>query len=202
MVCFTLFASAGPGAFAALLFLFMVTWVATRVGRARKQRLGTAERGEGRTALQVFANLGTAAACAVLHAVSRESALLLALAAALAEAAADTVSSECGQAFRENARLITTLEPVPAGTDGGITLTGTLAGLGAAFALSLVCVLTGVLPASWLWISAVAGVLGMLVDSYLGAWFERPGRLGNDAVNFISTVAAAALAAAFLALLR
>src|SRR5215831_9124460 len=57
-VCFALFASAGPGAFVALLTLFVITWIATRVGRARKLRLGTAERGEGRRASQVFANLG------------------------------------------------------------------------------------------------------------------------------------------------
>jgi uncharacterized membrane protein len=41
----------------------------------------------------------------------------------------------------------------------------------------------------------------MLLDSYLGAGLERRGRLNNDAVNFIGTVAAAALAVVFLGLI-
>jgi uncharacterized protein (TIGR00297 family) len=202
IVCFTLFSSAGPGAFAALLSVFAVTWLATRLGVPSKRRLGTAERSEGRTASQVLANIGVAATCTLLYAVLREPLILLAMAAALAEAAADTVSSECGQAFSDQARLITTLERVPAGTDGGITATGTLAGASAALLVSLVCVLSGLLSAHWLWIPTTAGVLGMLADSYLGAWLERRGRLGNDAVNFISTVLAAVMATAFARLFR
>ena len=200
LACFALFAAAGPGAFAALLCLFVVTWLATRLGRARKLRLGTAEHGEGRTGAQVLANLGTAVACGLLYASSNQRLFLLAMTAALAEAASDTVSSEVGQAFSEHARLITTFEPVPAGTDGGITLVGTMAGVGGAALVSLACTLTGLLPVRWLWMSAACGVLGMLADSYMGAWFERRGWLNNDAVNFISTAVAAALSVMFLRL--
>lgn len=203
IVCFILFATAGPGAFAALLSVFAVTWVATRLGLPSKQRLGTAERGEGRNASQVLANIGIAAACALLYAVlAREPVMLLAMAAALAEAAADTVSSECGQAFSDQAHLISTFERVPAGTDGGITVAGTLAGAIAALLVSLVCALCRLLSVRWLWIPVAAGILGMLADSYLGAWFERRGRLGNDAVNFISTAFAAVLATAYARLFR
>jgi uncharacterized protein (TIGR00297 family) len=143
LVCFVLYACAGPGAFAALFSVFGVTWVATRLGRVRKQRLGTAERGEGRTASQVLANLGIATLCAGLFALRGNAVFLLAMVAALAEAAADTVSSECGQAFSERARLITTFELVSAGADGGITLVGTMAGAGAATLVTAVCALTG-----------------------------------------------------------
>lgn len=200
-VCFALFAAAGPGAFGSLFSVFVVTWLATQMGRARKQRLGTAEGGAGRTAAQVLANLGIASGCALLYASRGSKVFLLAMTAALAEAAADTVSSEVGQAFSDRARLITTFESVAAGTDGGITLAGTLAGLGAAALISMACTLTGLVPMRWLWIAVTCGVLGMLLDSYLGAWFERRGRLNNDAVNFISTAAAAALAGGFLGLL-
>jgi uncharacterized protein (TIGR00297 family) len=198
-VCFVLFVCAGPGAFAALFSLFAVTWLATRMGRARKLRLGTAEHGEGRTASQVLANLGIATLCAAMFAWTGSPYFLLAMAAALAEAAADTVSSECGQACSESAHLITTFERVPAGTDGGITLVGILAGAGGAFLVSAACLLTG-LPTRWVWIPALSGVLGMLADSYLGAMVERRGRMGNDGVNFTSTAVAAVVAAAFLRL--
>lgn len=201
IVCFALFAGAGPGAFWALLTVFALTWAATRFGLSRKQRLGTAERGEGRTAAQVVANIGVAAICAVLYRSFGTPLLLLALAAALAEAAADTVSSECGQALSGNARLITTFQPVPAGTDGGITVAGTLSGAVAAMLVTLVSVWGCILPRRWLWIVTLAGVLGMLIDSFLGALCERRGWLGNDAVNLLSTLFAAVLAAAFAHLL-
>jgi uncharacterized protein (TIGR00297 family) len=195
VVCFALFVSAGPSAFASLLAVFAVTWIATRFGRSGKQRLGIAEPTEGRIASQVLANTGMAAACAVCYSALHAPLMLLGTAAALAVAAADTVSSECGQALRREARLITTFERVPAGTDGGITLVGTLAGAVAALLVSLVGVWTGLLSPRWMWIAAGAGVLGMIVDSFLGALFERRGWIGNDSVNFVSTVVAAVAAA-------
>jgi uncharacterized protein (TIGR00297 family) len=200
MICFVLFASAGPGGFVVLLTLFIVTWIATRLGRSRKQRLGTAERREGRTGSQVLANLGVAAICGMAHAFRGDPVWLLAMTAALAEAASDTVSSEAGQAFSDQSRLLTTFETVPAGTDGGITLAGTIAGTGAALVISAVCIWTGILPARWRWIAAAAGALGMLADSLMGALLERRGWLTNDTVNFAGTLIAAGLAAEYLAL--
>lgn len=200
VVCFVLFASIGPGGFVALLALFVVTWVATRLGRARKLRLGTAERREGRSASQVFANLAVATLCGVGHALQGSPIWIVAMAAAMAEAAADTVSSEAGQVLSERARLVTTFEQVPAGTDGGISLAGTLAGLTAALAVAAVCVWAALIGTGWMWLVMAAGVVGMLADSLLGALLERPGRLSNDTVNFAGTAIAAALAAGYLAL--
>lgn len=195
VVCFALFVSVGPGAFAGLLSVFVVTWIATRFGQLSKQRLGIAERKEGRSASQVLANTGMAAACAVCYSAWHEPLMLLGMAAALAVAAADTVSSEWGQAVSQRTRLITTFEYVPAGTDGGITFAGTTAGALAALLVSLVCRWAGLLSAPWMWIAALTGVVGMVVDSFLGALFERRGWIGNDSVNFVSTVVAAVAAA-------
>jgi uncharacterized protein (TIGR00297 family) len=195
IVCFVLYASAGLGAFIALVTVFALTWITTRLGYQRKQKLGTAEKRQGRKASQVLANLGVAAGCAAVFAVSPGRVIfLLAAAAALSEAAADTVSSELGQASTEQARLITTWERVPAGTDGGVTLAGTLAGTGAALLVSVVCVLAHLLPRRWLGVSVAAAVAGMIVDSYLGALLERRQLLNNDSVNLLSTIAAAGLA--------
>jgi uncharacterized protein (TIGR00297 family) len=195
-VCFVLYIAAGPGAFVALVSVFILTWVATRFGYRRKQRLGTAENREGRSASQVLANLAIAAVCAAASAVTRKPVFVLAMAAAFSEAAADTVSSELGQTRGSNARLITSWQIVPAGTNGGVSVIGTTAGLGAAAFVSAVCVAAGLLPLKWAGISLTAGLAGMIVDSYLGALLERRKLLTNDWVNFLGTLAAAA--AAFL----
>jgi uncharacterized protein (TIGR00297 family) len=196
-ICFLLYGAAGPGAFVALVSVFALTWLSTRFGYRRKEKLGTAEKLDGRTALQVLANLAVAAICAAVSAFTvGKAAWLLAVSAALAEAAADTVSSELGQARNEKARLITTWQEVPAGTNGGVSWAGTVAGIVAATAVSWVCVLAGLVPAKWLGISIGAAIAGMVVDSYLGALLERRALLNNDAVNFLGTLIAAG--AAFL----
>jgi uncharacterized protein (TIGR00297 family) len=192
-VCFVLYACCGAGAFAVLGSVFVLTWGATRLGYQRKQRLGLAERRSGRKASQVTANLAISGTCAAVYFYTHRCGFLVGMVAALAEAAADTVSSEIGQASGHVARLITTWEKVPAGTDGGISWEGTAAGIGAAGIICLICQGVGLLP----WRSAIAaagaGVIGMLADSCLGALLERRQKLNNDLVNLCSTAIAAGL---------
>jgi uncharacterized protein (TIGR00297 family) len=197
VVAFFFYACGGPGAFAVLIALFAVTWLATRMGYTKKQRSGTAEKTDGRNAYQVLANLGIAAICIILFAVTAGGVYVVCFAAALAEAAADTVSSECGEALSDRARLITTFESVPAGTDGGVTIAGCVGGLIGATLISAACVAVALVPIRLLWLPAIAGTLGMLADSILGALLERRGALNNDAVNFLGTVIAAAFGAIF-----
>ncbi len=196
VAAFLILASVGLGGFAALGSVFALASVATQLGYDQKQALGTAERKDGRSAGQVLANLGVAAVCAVGFAALEGRVWLVASMAALAEAAADTVSSEYGQARSARARLITTWNVVPAGTDGAITLAGTLAGVIAAALVATVCALTGVIRAREFGVVIVAAVAGSFADSYLGALVERRGTLGNNAVNLLSTLAAAGVAAA------
>jgi uncharacterized protein (TIGR00297 family) len=193
-VCILLYMGAGAGAFVALVSVFALTWVSTRFGYRRKEKQGTAEKLDGRTAWQVLANLSVAAICAGLTITTGNLAFLLGVSAALSEAAADTVSSELGQARNERARLITNWEEVPAGTDGGVSWAGTLAGIAAATVVSLVCVLTGVVPSNWLGASIGGAIAGMIADSYMGALLERRKLLTNDAVNFLGTLVAACAA--------
>ncbi len=192
--CFLLFAGAGPSAFAALAALFLLTWIATRLGYRRKKDLGVAERGDGRNAWQVLANLAVASLGSVAFGLTGNRAWLFATAAALAEAATDTVASEVGQTRSQSALLITTWKPVPAGTDGGITISGTIAGTAAGVVVATVAAWGRMIPHGQLWISAVAGFVGMLADSVLGATLQRRGWMNNEAVNFFGTLAAAALA--------
>ncbi|MFZ3264515.1 MAG: DUF92 domain-containing protein [Terriglobales bacterium] len=194
LACFALFWGGGPGAFATLAALFLMTWATTRLGYRRKQELGLAERQEGRNARQVLANLAVAGVGTVLFGLTENRVWMIAAIAALAEAATDTVASEIGQSRRQQARLITTGHRVPAGTDGGITIVGTAAGLGAGIGIAAVAIGAGILRPTEIWIPVISGFVGMLADSVLGATIQRRGWLSNEAVNFFSTLAAAALA--------
>ncbi len=186
-----------------VLAVFLLAFIATKIGKSKKERLGTAEDKHGRNAAQIAANLGAAALAATasltpLHRMESAAYLNLVLAiAALAEAAADTVSSEIGQVFGRQPRSITTFQRVPPGTDGGITLIGTISGIIAAAIVVAVAVWgTGTWPAhsedAWIvfGISSLGAVCGLLFDSVLGDLVERRGWLNNDAVNFSATLAA------------
>ena len=195
-VAFLLMVCAGFAGFMPLLTLFLLTVLSTRWGWRRKRRLGVAERTGGRTASQVLANLGVAACCAapVIWFPEFSDVLLTAAMAALAEAAADTVSSEVGQASAKAAYLILDFRSVPIGTNGAVSFAGTLSG---AVAACIVAWVSGIFAVvSWFWVPviAIAGTAGMLIDSLLGATLETAGRVGNDSVNFVSTVCAADLA--------
>lgn len=194
VACFLLFAGAGPAAFAALVTLFLLTWISTRFGYRHKRDLGVAERGDGRNAWQVLANLAVSSLTAVAFSATENRVWLVVTAAALAEAATDTVASEIGQTRSHTAHLVTTWKPVPAGTDGGITFWGTIAGGIAGLLIAFVAGWAGLIPRSHFWIPVVAGFVGMIVDSLLGATLQRGGRMNNETVNFAGTIAAGLLA--------
>lgn len=158
-------------------------------------------RGGGqRTARQVLANGGVAAAAALLGAWP-------AFAGALAAAAADTWATEIGAFSPTPPRLIMSGAPVPRGASGGVTPLGTAGGvLGAAIIGALTWVL-GPHELGLAVVVALAGVAGMLVDSLLGATVQgsfedepvQPTRgyawLDNDGVNLATTLAGAGIAA-------
>src|SRR5271156_3399504 len=180
IACFLLLAGAGPVAFVALAALFSMTWVATRLGYRRKLALGLAERREGRNAGQVLANLAVPALASVVFSATGNRAWLVVTVAALAEAATDTVASEIGQYRGPGARLITTWERVPSGTDGGITMCGSAAGMAGGLVIAAVATLGGVIAPSQLWIPVAAGFTGMIIDSLVGATLQRGGWVSNQ----------------------
>jgi len=174
----------------ALVTLFVLTFAATRFGRRRKEASGVAEPRLGRRASQIAANLGIAGLCAG----AASPLLFAACLAALAEATADTVSSEMGQVLGGRTLLITSWSEVFPGTDGGISIAGTTLGAAAAGVVVLVTAATRLVPLEMGVVAFGAGIGGLLFDSYLGATVERRGWIGNDLVNFASTLFAAGVA--------
>jgi uncharacterized protein (TIGR00297 family) len=90
--------------------------------------------------------------------------------------------------------LITTWGQVPAGTDGGITMVGSAAGLAAGSVMAAIGSVGGMISPAQIWIPIAAGFAGMLSDSMLGATLQRRGWISNQGVNFVGTFAAVALA--------
>lgn len=195
-VALVIYLGAGPSGFAVVFGVFLLTAIATRWRRERKEQHGKVPQRNGRTARQVLANIFAAAAvCAACARFPRQSYLLLpAVIAALTEAAADTVSSETGEAIRGRTYMIVGFRRVEAGLDGGISVAGTIFGLLAAIAVAGLAWITGIVNLPWAMVSAGCGFAGMLFDSVLGATIEQRGLLGNDGVNFLGTVLAADLA--------
>jgi uncharacterized protein (TIGR00297 family) len=111
----------------------------------------------------------------------------------IATATADTLASEIGVTVQP--RLITTFKKVPPGTDGGISVLGTAAGIIGAGIIGVAAYLLGIIPDPFLTlkISIIAGTVGCFVDSILGAVLERRNYISNEYVNLIATITGAAL---------
>ncbi|RAH05031.1 MAG: hypothetical protein CMA00_004815 [Methanobacteriota archaeon] len=121
------------------------------------------------------------------------------LCSAVSVAASDTLASEIGS-LDPRTRIITTLEAVPAGTNGGMSPTGTLAAFYGALLISVVSTILGAfngdLTPTVLFFSFVIiiGWIGCQVDSILGALLENRGFLGKHSVNFLSTLSGSLMA--------
>ncbi len=189
----TIYASLGPRGFGVLTLFVIGGSLLTRLGYGSKERTGTAqEHGGRRSARNALANCAVATFCAILAAATGSEPLAAAFVASLGAAFADTAESEMGQLFSRTPRLITTLQEVPPGTDGAISLPGTLAGAGAAGLTAVLGLALGMLdtPALALLV-AIAAFLGTLADSLIGSLSPRA---GNELTNVACTLVAALLA--------
>lgn len=195
-VALAIYLATGLGGFFVLFGVFLITAMATRWRREMKEQHGKLVQHNGRDARQVLANVFAASAiCAACifypHATTY---LLPGAIAALAETAADTVSSETGEALRGPTFLLLGFRRVEPGPDGAISFGGTAWGLVAALFVGLLAWTTGLLDIWWSLTAAGCGFAGMLFDSVLGGTLEARGLLGNDGVNFLATVFAADVA--------
>ena len=197
----------GVGWFAVLIAFFGIGGLSAKYHYEEKRSRGVAEDNEGaRGSGNVLGNAAVALVAVIGFAASGSMPMdgelfRFAFTGSLAAAMSDTLSSEIGVLF-DNPRLITTLQRVDPGTDGGITWQGYVVGVVGAAVVSGVAVGFFAFGSPWLAALAVVagGVTGMTVDSLLGATLEG-GRVGNQTVNFLGTLAGAVASAAFAALL-
>ena len=174
----------------------------TRLGMRRKQEQGLAEaRGGRRGPENVWGSALVGCVLAMVAPLAPESwrpLLLLGFAASFSAKLADTFGSEIGKRWGRRTVLITTLRPVPPGTEGAVSLEGTLASLLGATLMATVMLALGLLTdgRAWLLTGAVA-LLATLLESLIGATAQRRwGWLSNELVNGLQTALAALLAIA------
>ena len=190
-------AALGLAGLAVMVAFFVVGSVATRLGYRVKAARGIAqEKGGARGWRSAWANGGVAAVLALMAGFTDDEAralFVLAYAAAVATAAADTCSSEIGKAYGRRTFLITTFRPAPPGTEGAISLEGTAAGLAAAAIVAGVGAATGLYALPWALAIAAGGLLGSLAESVIGTVAESRGWLDNDLLNALNTAIGAGI---------
>lgn len=191
-----IFAGTGYTGVAMIATFFILGTGATSLGMSLKQNLGLAEKDKGRrTAGQVVANAGVAAILGILSVIwpSKSGLFKLLMAAAIASATADTLSSELGNIFGKNFYNIITLKKDLRGLDGVVSIEGTLMGIAGSTIIACVYGIGFGFDIHFLLIIA-GGTGGNLSDSVLGATLERSGSLNNNEVNFCNTAIGALFA--------
>ena len=188
-----------PGWLAVVAYLASGSLV-TRLGWRRKQEQGLAEaRGGRRGPANVWGSALVGCALAMLASLAPPGwrpLLLLGFAASFSAKLADTFGSEIGKRWGRRTVLITSLRPVPPGTEGAVSLEGTAASLLGGALMAAVMLALGLLAGWWTWllVSAVA-LLATLLESVIGATAQRRwGWLSNELVNGLQTALAALLA--------
>ena len=186
-----------------LISFLIVTFIVTKLGFSNKQSKGVAQGKHGeRNARNVLANGMLPALIPILIPWLGWKVTGLLFIVCISEAASDSFANEVG-VLSDKAYLITNLRKrVKAGTHGGISVQGELAGLaGAIIPATFGWVLISEYNKSLIPITDIAqmpmtamtlvlpillGFLGCHIDSVLGATLQLKKLISNDTVNFLS----------------
>lgn len=177
-----------------LLFLILGT-LATFVGKSRKKSLEHLDAKDlfGRSAYNVMSNGIVAVIISSLYLLEVERRLVdIAYLASISAVLADTLGSEIG-VLSDKVYLVTNFKRVPPGTNGGISVLGTIATFLGSFAIGLMALLYGFHSICVLLIT-FSGFAGAFIDSLLGATLEAKGLLDKGGVNILCSASAAGIA--------
>lgn len=186
-----------------VMFYFLVGSAVTRIGMEEKEAAGIAEKRSGaRGPENVWGSALTGAICAVGTLVFPKFApiMLLGYVASFATKLSDTCGSEVGKAYGKRTFLITTLQPVARGTEGAVSLEGTLAGVIGSIAIAIVAWGVGIVNFSGVAFCVIAAFIGTNLESVIGATLQSKfDWMTNEVVNIFNTLIGAS-AAVLLAL--
>jgi uncharacterized protein (TIGR00297 family) len=152
-----------------IAYFASAVWLSRFKAADKEARLsGRVEKQGARDAVQVIANGGVFGAMALCYWIDPIPLWQAFGAGALAASAADTWATELGVLARASPRSILDWKSVTAGTSGGVTAQGLLAGIAGA---SFMTVVTWAVrwPAVAIVAALIGGIVGCLVDSVVGA---------------------------------
>ncbi|XP_058221426.1 protein VTE6, chloroplastic isoform X1 [Rhododendron vialii] len=174
---------------------FLIGTGATKVKMAQKEAQGVAEKRKGRRGPgSVIGSSAAGCVCAFLSIIgvggkAFSHLWVLGFVASFCTKLSDTVSSEIGKAYGKTTYLVTTFKIVPRGTEGAMSVEGTVAGLLASILLAFAGFWMGLIKVSEALICVVASQIANLGESVIGASLQdKEGFrwLNNDAVNVIN----------------
>jgi uncharacterized protein (TIGR00297 family) len=176
-----------------VVFYFLVGSAVTKIGIAEKEAAGIAEKRSGaRGPENVWGSALVATLCALgTLVISREFHPLLALGyvASFSTKLSDTSASEIGKAYGQHTFLITTLKPVARGTEGAVSLEGTVAGVAGSVAIAIIAYLVGLISLVGIGICTITAFVATNLESVIGATLQhRFTWLTNELVNVINTL--------------
>lgn len=159
-----------------LLFFFLCCSIITKVRKDYKRNIGITDPEGARDWRNVLANGGIPMVYAILESITKGDVITAGFIGAIAIATADTTATEIGVLSKSPPRLITNLaKKVPPGYSGGISLLGTIASFFGGLIISIISLIFNLIHAQPLQIIVLfstIGLLGSLLDSFLGAKFE------------------------------
>ncbi|XP_075486811.1 protein VTE6, chloroplastic isoform X1 [Primulina tabacum] len=185
----------GSSGFLLVASYFVIGTLATKVKMAQKEAQGVAEKRKGRRGPgSVIGSSAAGCVCAFLsiYGVGGDAFTHLwelGFVASFCTKLSDTVSSEIGKAYGKTTYLVTTFKIVPRGTEGAISIEGTVAGLLASILLASVGCILSEISLSEAIICVIASQIANFGESIIGATLqEKEGFrwLNNDAVNVIN----------------
>ena len=208
----TIWGTLGWRGYAVVMFYFLVGSAVTRIGMAQKEAEGIAEkRGGARGPENVWGSAAMATVCALGIAAIElgwidagwRSLLLLGYVASFATKLSDTTASEVGKAYGKRTFLITTLQPVARGTEGAVSLEGTMAGIVGGLVIALVAYGLQLITLPGVGICTIAAFVATNLESVIGATLQHKfDWLTNELVNVINTVIGAVVAISLAVLFR
>ena len=193
-----------------LVSFFVLGTLVTKVKYSDKADRGIAQEDEGRRgAKHAFANCLAALILGLLAWLATQNSspgiatlMMIGFTGAFATALSDTSSSEIGQAYGKTTILLTSFRRVPPGTEGAVSLEGTIAGIIGSLVLALIAMATGI-TGGWPGVLAIvlAAFIGNTLESIIGSTIEKLPFITNEVTNFINTVIGALAAMGIFALI-
>jgi uncharacterized protein (TIGR00297 family) len=185
--------------YAIVMFYFLVGSTVTRIGIEQKEAAGIAEKRSGmRGPENVWGSALAGTICAILTLLFNSpwrELLILGYVASLSTKLSDTTASEVGKAYGKRTFLITTLQPVPRGTEGAISLEGTIAGVIASAAIATLGWGVGLIDTIAIIWCIIAAFIATNLESVIGATLQAQWQwLSNEMVNVINTTIGAMVA--------